>query len=246
MTKTTTTPATAVGASATPAADPTVGFRRRAAAIALPLAFVCQLVCNALYAWASTSSGIVDTGSAVDALALYAAYPAEMTAAHLFSLVGCLLAVLGLPAALRVLRPARPRLAAWAVGLMIAGYASYFGINFSGFDEIALALAGADIGPVLDAAPMWGLPFALLFVVGNLLGTLLLGLAVVLAGRSRTAHAPWWAGLLIMGWTLGHVVNIVVGNEWFAVAGGALEIAGLAFVAVAALRTPNAEWAHRG
>lgn len=228
------------------APDPTVGFRRRLAAVALPLAFVCQLVCNALYASASTSSGMSDTGSSADALAFYAAFPGEMVTAIMFALVGSLLAIAGLPAALRVLRPARPRLAMWAVGLMIAGYASYFGINFSGFGDLALATGGVDAGPALDAAPGWGAPFFLLFVAGNLVGTLLLGLAVLLAGRTRAIRVPWWAGLLIMGWTAGHLVNIVVGNEWFAVAGGALEVAGLALVAAAALRTSDADWASRG
>lgn len=223
-------------------ADRTIGFRRRIGAVALPLAFACQLVCNALYAVASTGNA-GDSGSAAESLRFYADHADEMLVATVFALVGSLLAIPGLLAALKVLRPTRPMLALWAVVLMIAGYTCYFGAVFTNFDEIALATSRVDAGAALDAsgAAHAALPFGLLFVVGNLLGTLLLGLAVVL---SRAL--PWWAGGLIMGWTAGHVVNIVGGGEWFAVAGGALEIAGLCVIAAHALRTPDSAWAARG
>lgn len=226
-------------------ADPTAGFRRRAAAIALPLAFVCQLVCNSLYAWTSTSSGLSDQGGAAEAQRFFAAFPGEMLVATMFALIGVLLAVPGLLAALRVIRPAKPRLGLWAVVLMITGYVCYFGIVFTNFDALALAVAGTDVG-ALDTSPMAAaaMAFFLLFVIGNLIGTLLLGLAVMLGGRR--AGVPWWAGLLIMGWTIGHVINIVGAGEWFAVAGGALEVVGLAILAAAALRLSDADWIRRG
>ncbi|UVJ39037.1 hypothetical protein [Arthrobacter sp. CJ23] len=229
-----------------PVPDPTTGFRRRSSAIALPVAFVCQLVCNALYAGASTSTGLSSTGGAAGGLELAAAAPDTMLAAVMFALVGSLLAVLGLPAALRLLRPARPRLALWAVALMVTGYISYFGISFANLDWIALATNGVDAAAALDASPAgtWGQPFYLLFAIGNLVGTLLLGLAVILAGRA--VGVRWWAGALIICWTIGHVINIIVGNEWFAVAGGALEIVGLTFVAAAVWRSTNADWVARG
>ncbi|MDR6684691.1 hypothetical protein J2Y41_000238 [Arthrobacter sp. 1088] len=67
--------------------------------------------------------------------------------------------------------------------------------------------------------------------------------------RSERQH-PWprgrWAGALIICWTIGHVINIIVGNEWFAVAGGALEIVGLTLVAAAVWRSTNADWVARG
>ena len=236
----------ASGSGPDPVLDPTAGFRRRSAAIALPVAFVCQLVCNALYAGVSTSTGLSGTGSSADGLELAAAAPGILLAAVMFALVGSLLAVLGLPAALRLLRPARPRLALWAVALMVTGYISYFGISFANLDRIALATSGVDAAAALDASPAgtWGQPFYLLFAIGNLVGTLLLGLAVILAGRA--VGVPWWAGALIICWTIGHVINIIVGNEWFAVAGGALEIVGLTFVAAAVWRSTNADWVARG
>ena len=236
----------ASASDAGPVLDPTAGFRRRSAAIALPVAFVCQLVCNSLYAGASMSTGLSSTGSSADGLALAAAAPGVMLAAVMFALVGSLLAVLGLPAALRLLRPARPRLALWAVALMVTGYISYFGIGFANLDRIALATSGVDAAAALDASPAgtWGQPFYLLFAIGNLAGTLLLGLAVILGGRA--VGVPWWAGVLIICWTIGHLINIIIGNEWFAVAGGALEIVGLTFVAAAVWRLTNVDWVARG
>jgi hypothetical protein len=231
--------------TATPS-DPTTGFRRAVAAIALPLAFVLQLACNTIYAVVSTSSGMSDTAGTAEMMQLYAAFPSQVLACTLLALVGCLLAVLGLPAALRVVRPARPRLGMWAVALMIAGYVCYFGVSFTNFDTLALATGHVDAAAALDAsvAGSWGMAFFVLFIAGNLGGTLLLGLAVILGGRR--VGVPWWSGLLIMSWTVGHLVNIAGGGEWFAVAGGALEVIGLSIVATAALRTSNAEWRSRG
>lgn len=226
--------------------DPTVGFRRRAAAIALPLAFLFQLACNTIYAVVSTASGMSDSGSTEEALRMYAAYPDQVVQCTLLALAGCLLALLGLPAALRVLRPAKPRLAMWAVALMIVGYTCYFGMNFTDFDMLSLATGHVDAAAAIDSSPAqaWGTPFFLLFVVGNLGGTLLLGLAVILG--ARRIGVPWAAGALIIGWPVGHLINILGGGEWFAVAGAALEIIGLVVVAAAALRTSNVEWASRG
>ena len=233
---------TTLTGSAMRTADPTVAFRRVTTAVLLPLAFTAQLVCNTLYAVASTGNA-GDTGSGAQSLQFYAAHADAMVVATLAALIGCLLAVPGLLAALRVIRPAKPRLGLWAVGLMIAGYVSYFGITMTGFDALALARLAPQAGAVLDAAQSdpAAVPFFLLFVAGNLVGTALLGVAVLL-----TRRLPWWAGALILGWPVGHLANILGGGEWFAVAGGALEVAGLCVLAAHALRTSDAEWAAGG
>jgi hypothetical protein len=223
-------------------ADPTIGFRRIGGAIALPLAFACQLVCNALYAQASMS-GVSDTGTGAETLEFYRTFAGQAQIMTVFALVGCLLAVPGLLAALRVLRPRKPRLALWAVGFMIAGYVCYFGIVSVNFVTIALAAAHADAGAAIDAAQAMpgALAVFLVFAIGNLVGTLLLGLAAILS-----RDTPWWVGALIIGWPVGHVVNLVGGGEWFAVAGGALEVVGFGFLAAIAVRTSNAVWGARG
>lgn len=100
-----------------------------------------------------------------------------------------------------------------------------------------------DLGGAVEASQSAAaLPFFLLFVVGNIVGTALLALAVILS-----RGLPRWAGALILGWPVGHVLNVFGGlGEWFAVGGGALEIAGLSVLAVIALRTSDREWAARG
>lgn len=233
--------------------DPTVGFRRVAAALALPLGFVLQLASNTIYAIVSSESGLSDTGAAAETLEFYARYPDAFRAASLLAMVGVLVIVSGLPAAVRVLRPWKPRLALWAVVLMTAGYICYFGIVATNFGT--LALAETDGGPhdpravsVLEASgsPLL-MPFFLLFVIGNIVGTALLALAVVLASRRSDAPVRAWAGFAVLGWPVGHILNVFVGlGEWFAVAGGALEVVGLCALTAVALRTTNALWAARG
>lgn len=234
----------AAGASLAPARsiDPTVRFRRRAGAFALPLAFALQVAANTLYAWATTS-GMGDSGTGAQTLEFYRAFPEMALAATLLALAGILIAVPGLLAGLRVVRPHKPRLGLWAVTLMIAGYICYFGLVASNFTTLALAQLHPEAGDVLDAAQanVAMMPLFVLFALGNLVGTLLLGLAVLLS-----RDAPRVGGALIMCWSVGHLVNILGGGEWFAVAGGALEVAGLCIVAAHAFRVSDEEWAARG
>lgn len=235
-------------AEQTTAALPTVRFRRIAGAVALPLAFTLQLACNAIYAVVSTESGLSDTEGGAQTIEFYGRYPTAFLLMTAFALFGVLVMIPGLLAGLRVLRPRRPRLGLWAVVVMLAGYVSYFGIVMTNFDTLGLAQYAIehpdlDAGAILDASqasPLLMVFFGL-FVIGNLIGTLLLGLALIL---SRTV--PWYAGALVMCWTVGHVINIAGGGEWFAVAGGALEVVGLSIVAAHALRTADATWAARG
>ncbi|GAB3814547.1 hypothetical protein GCM10028820_10680 [Tessaracoccus terricola] len=225
---------------------PTTRFRRVGGALALPAGFALQVAANSIYAVVSTESGLTDTGDGAEALEFFGRYPAHFEWMTVLALSGVLLIVPGLLAALRVLRPHRPVLGLVAVTLMVAGYVCYFGIVRTNFDTIALAehaLAhpSADLGAVLDnALTPAAVGFALVFVVGNLLGTLLLGLAVLSSPGNRVV------GLLVICWPVGHVANLLGGGEWFAVAGGALEVVGLSMVAARALRTTDPQWVARG
>jgi hypothetical protein len=147
------------------------------------------------------------------------------------------------PAALRVLRPARPRLSLVGGILMVAGYIAYFGIVFSTTLQITLASMDIDAAAAIDVSQdnVWSFPFMILFIVGNILGTFLLGLAVLLSRQLPTV-----AGVLVMAWPVLHITGLIVGTEWFAVAGATLETIGLVILAVAALRTSDAEWSRRG
>lgn len=225
--------------------DSTIGFRRGGAAVALPLSFGLQLVCNSIYLIVQSESGLNDTGTSAEALEMIARYPTQYTAMSLLAFAGSLLLIPGALAALRVLRPAKPRLALWAVVSLIAGYAVYGGTALGNGDAVGLAVAGLgpDVAGALDTNP-YGAAFMapmVLFLWGNLGGPILLGLAIIL---SRTF--PWYVGALIMSWSVLHPIGLVLGTEGGAVIGGVLQVCGCLFIAARALRTPNREWAARG
>lgn len=221
--------------------DPTVRFRRVVGAIALPIGILLQAGCNTIYALSTMGGGSDTTGA--DALELFAGNTTLWHLALVMSLVGSLLIVAGVMAAIRVLRPTHPRLSLVAGILMATGYIAYFGVVFSNFLTLALASLKVDAGAAIDASQdnPWPFSFMIVFVIGNILGTFLLGLAVILGKQ-----LPWIAGVLIMAWPVLHITGLIVGTEWFAVAGGTLEIIGLVMLATAALRLTDTEWAARG
>lgn len=233
-----------VRAAALPAsprvADPTVGFRRRAGALALPIAFLVQGASLTAYAIVAGNSGMA-TGA--QDLELYGAHPDALRAVIVLAMTGSLLAVPGILAAMRVLRPSRPRLSLIAGILMIGGYVSYFGIAMTGFDTLALAATRTDAAAALDATQ--GEPgavgFFLLFVAGNLIGTSVLAVAVLL-----TRSLPKIAGVLILAWPVSHVIGLSVGSEWFEAVGCGLEVVGFCLLAARAMRMANSEWAAQG
>ncbi|GAB3785745.1 hypothetical protein [Nocardioides ungokensis] len=144
-------------------------------------------------------------------------------------------AVIGVAA---VSRQARPRLAAWGIVLTVPGFA----LGFSGPNDTALALLThtkqLDVRQIsnLDEA-LWALPqFAvssLLFIVGIVIGLLLLGIALA---RSGAVPPLYGIALAIGGFThpflgaLGHTVQ-----------GIGLLVAGLGFAgaSIALWRMPN-------
>jgi hypothetical protein len=74
----------------------------------------------------------------------------------------------------------------------------------------------------------------LLFVLGNLVGTFLLGLAL---WRSRSIAR--WAAAAVMVWPPMHIVGLAVGLEWFEVLGATVQGVGFAAVGVHLLRRVN-------
>ena len=69
------------------------------------------------------------------------------------------------------------------------------------------------------------------FLIGNVVGTFLLGLALL---RSRSVYA--WACWGVFGWSVLHIVGILLGTEWFEVVGALAQAVGFAGVAVCLLR----------
>lgn len=221
--------------------DPTIGFRRAVSAFALPLGFAAQVVANTAYSIA-TSAGGSDTDGAA-ALELYGREPGLLTLATVAAMLGSFLIVAGAPAALRVVRPRAPRLGLVAAIVLGAGYLCYIGIVADGFLTVALAESGLDAAAALDAADaapagVWVFP---VFVLGNMLGALLLGIAVI-----RSREVPWPVGAAIALWMPAHIAGLVVGTEWIQVAGGTIQTVGCLVLALRAVRIPDAEWVARG
>lgn len=151
------------------------------------------------------------------------------------ALAGALLLV---PAVMGVMRLVRTR-AAWlglvAGVLTAAGYICYFGLVLQGaFTETAMATVGGSASEnvaVLKAAmedPLgtgWVGPA---FVLGNIVGTFLLGLALI---RARTAGR--WAGYGLIAWSVLHVLSF---SPWVEVVGATAQALGLAVAGAALVR----------
>ncbi|MEU6414863.1 hypothetical protein [Microbispora sp. NPDC046933] len=161
-----------------------------------------------------------------------------------------LVVLLGLPAlftllpgayaALRLGRRHRPTLASWAAAFLIPGY---LGMTVLGAGDFAV-LAGHDIGMepsavtrLSDEILVLTMIPVLVFVIGHIAGTVLLG---VLAIRARLTP-PVVAVLLTISQPL-HLVAIVLTSAWLDLVAWGLTALGMAFLGVRLLRTPNDEW----
>ncbi len=122
-------------------------------------------------------------------------------------------------------------------GVLVAGgYICYFALVRAYTITLAMAARGdhlADYAKVIDgsltgASAVW---VNVTFLIGNIVGTFLLGLALL---RSRSVYAwAWWD---VLEWSVLHIVGIVLGTEWFGVAGALAQALGFAGVAVCMLR----------
>jgi hypothetical protein len=222
------------------ASYPTDSVARLAAGLALILAPLGLFVANTSYAWATRNGGSDDTGAS--ALALAGQHPGLLRLALTAALIGSLLLVPAVLGAMRLIGRRAAWLSLTGGSLMIAGYICYLGVL--ALSAPVLAMASAD-GPaalfskVIDdtQADASTTCMFLLFVIGNLAGTFLLGLALL---RSHAVAA--WAAAAIMAWPVLHITGLAAGTEWFEVAGAALQAGGLAATGIAVLRR-NGGWA---
>jgi hypothetical protein len=154
-------------------------------------------------------------------------------------MIGCLLIIPAVMTALSLAR--RSRLAFVGGSLMIAGYVCYFGVLLSNMIIITMAERGgplADYAAVIDAsqsdaATAWVFP---IFIVGNLLGTLLFAI-----GMLRSHSVPIWAAILIMLWPPLHIAGLFLGGEVLEVIGAVLQAIGFAGIAAMVLRQSRQE-----
>jgi hypothetical protein len=213
----------------------TARVRRLGQASALIVAPWGFVIANGGDAWMTRHGGSDMTSRG--ALAIAAAHSSLDRWASLAAMVGSLLLIPAVLGAMSLLRLRAARLGLAGGVMVIAGYVCYFALVFQGYTTNAMAERGrhmADYAAVLDLANNQGFTIwvSLLFVLGNLIGTILLGLALL---RSRII--PVWAGLCIMGWPVFHIFGGGLGE----VAGAVLEAVGLAMVALRLLNVPVSE-----
>lgn len=142
----------------------------------------------------------------------------------------------GAYAALSVLRGPTPRLWLWTGGLLLPGYLAMMTLGF--FDTLwaAAPAAGLDVAQVetLGRAAEGvgpGMITLLIFVLGHVVGTTLLGVAAL---RARLTPVPV-ALLLIISQPL-HVVSVVTGLPVLDLIAWGLTAVGMAFLAVRYVR----------
>jgi hypothetical protein len=148
------------------------------------------------------------------------------------ALLGSLLLVPAVLGVMRAVRVGAARVGLAGCVLMAAGYIAYFGIVFQGMIVDAMVRAGGSTTQhvdVLDAAmdeplTIW---VYLLFVLGNIVGTFLVGLALI---RARTV--PRAAGYLLIGWPVCHLSGLPFSE----VVGAVLQAVALAMVGAVLLR----------
>ena len=137
--------------------------------------------------------------------------PGRQSAVLWLGLVAVLTLVPGVYGAALLCRSAAPRLTAWAVGLSVPGYLC-LGV-FLATDHLLWSASQAGLSPRESAAlfeaahPTIGISVGI-FVVGHVIGTVLLGLALVRSGR-----IPAWAGwATAVSQPLHFVATVVLGS----------------------------------
>lgn len=198
-------------------------LRTLAVVVGLALAPWTWVVANTAYMLAIRDGG--DDSDGASGLALMAAHPTLGHVSVLAVMVGGILVV---PAVLGFYRIAGDRAGVVVGGgLMVAGYICYAGIGASSALQQTMADYGGpvdDFAAVIDAsyADPWTLWTFLLFVLGNLVGTLLLA-----GGLWRSRTTPRWVPVAIAAWPVLHVVGLVaLPNEVPQVVGAVLQALG--------------------
>jgi hypothetical protein len=207
----------------------TTGLRLSGTVAGLLVAPWCWVVANTAY-YLSIRDGGNDLDGAA-ALALSAEHPDLRRISILAVMIGGILIV---PAVMGFFRLApASRLVTVAGSMMVAGYICYAAIASAGVTTLAMAeVVGPtpELATVLDTAqsdPWWAWAF-IVFVLGNLLGTLLLAVGLL---RSHTV--PTWAALAIGCWPVAHVIGLLAfHNEVPQVIGALAQAAGFAACAV--------------
>jgi hypothetical protein len=146
----------------------------------------------------------------------------------------------GIYAALHLARRYRPRLTAWTAAFLVPAYLGMAALG--AIDYFTLAGHEVNLDPqtmtqvtdrlfALTAVP------TMVFVIGHIVGTILLGIIVFQAHLT-----PAWVAALLMVSQPVHLVAIVTSLAWLDLSAWGMTALGMAFLAIRVLRTPNDQW----
>ena len=179
--------------------------------------------------------------SSADAVRLVAAHQTAQSAVVWLGLIACLTLVPGAVYAGRVVGRRAPLLAALATVLLVAGYISLawltvgdayllFGVRHHLSQDMLTGMYGG-VHPAAAVADV-------LFVVGHVLGTILLGV-----GMLRGRVVPRWAAVAtVVAQPVHFIAAVIVGSHALDLVGWGLNAVGFAALSVAVLRLTNDEW----
>jgi hypothetical protein len=176
------------------------------------------------------------TDSAADMVREGYADPAAMSLVLWFGLAAVLVIVPGSIAIARLVRPGAPRLTAVALTLTIPAYLMLpilLIVDHAIWAGAETGAAQTSVVSTLEAAhPVVGIATGI-FVVGHVLGTVVLGLAML-----RSRRVPVWAAVAtIVSQPLHFVAAVIVPNHTLDGAAWGLNALGFAAAAVALIRT---------
>ncbi|MBW0133602.1 hypothetical protein [Pseudonocardia abyssalis] len=176
-----------------------------------------------------------------DAAAALAA-PSTMTLVLWLGLVATFTLLPGAYTALHLLHRYVPTLALWTAAFLVPGYLAMYTLGF--VDTVyaiapAAGLTSTQAEDLVAAADTLVPPTIalLVFVLGHVVGTVLLGVA---ARRARLLSTPV-AALMIVSQPL-HVVSVVLAMPLLDLAAWGLTALGMGALALRVLRTPDDEW----
>jgi hypothetical protein len=171
-----------------------------------------------------------------------AAHPGAQRLVVWLGLVAVLTLLPGALAAIRLLRRYTPLLATWIAALLVPGYlgmTALIAADAGTLGAIDLGLPAGQVTELSDAT--FAVPtmtiLVLLFVVGHIAGTLLLGIA---AFRARLMPRPVAVAMAVSQFV--HLAAVIGGWPVVDLLAWTTTAVGMAFLARVVLRTPDDEW----
>ncbi len=207
------------------------GRQRRPSLLLLPLGPLCVGFLRFLYPGYTADGGAQTAAAAL-------AHPGRQSAVVWLGLAAMLTLVPGIYAARPLLPPTRLR--AWAVGLVVAGYLCLPALVAG--DLIAWLGADQQLDPALTGRLLegWHPAFDValgVFIVGHVVGTVLLGLACRRSGLLPPAIC--WA--LVLSQPLHFATTVFLGLAWVDLLAWSLTALGMAAIAAALAGRPEQE-----